>query len=135
MLRRSIDRIVVPAVTAVLLLGMLATVALAAWDISCMSGKICNYLDTNLQGPLAATAGSDYNYDGDNYPNWAISINDSVSSMINYYSTKDVIWYHHAQAGTPYLCVNSYTAVIQLATGHNDKFSRHDVQANASVCP
>jgi hypothetical protein len=134
MFRLSVDRVIVSAVTAVLLVGMLATAAIAAWDWTCNSGDICVYRERDLALPLAATPDNDWDYVGDNYPNTTSPINNSASSVVNYLSTKDVIWYRNSGGTGDQFCVNPNTAVLWVGLFNNDAFSSHGAWTNNSAC-
>lgn len=130
---RHLTRLVVPALTAVLLAGVLATVALA-WNSTCGSGEMCVYRDRDLGLPLAAQTGSNAKYGTAKYPNSSSNINDSASSLKNLYSNRDVTWHHEPNQGGAGFCVDSNVVVLWVGLFSNDAFSSHQLAGDDSAC-
>lgn len=82
--------------------------------------------------PLAAQASGDTNYADDTYPNNIDSIDNSVSSVRNRFSSRDVVWYFDPPHSGASLCVNSGWESSQL-NSHNDQYSAHLI-AVSSTC-
>ncbi len=122
--------IVAPAVAVLLVLALAATAF--AWDSSCTSSKACVWENSSFVVPIAAVATSDSNYVWSYYPNTLDSLNDTVSSIKNAFSSYDVVWFFSTSySGTSY-CLDSGWASGQL-NSHNDQYSSHLV-AVGSTC-
>lgn len=113
---------------------VLAPVLALAWDTSCVSGRVCVYRDSNFGLPLAATTGHDQNYVGDYYPNTNDSINDSISSLKNMYTSKDVVFYHDINYSDSAFCVDSWWQYSWAGLLNNDRFSSHLVALDDYAC-
>lgn len=134
--RLSTRRNVISVILALLLSGMLASAVLAtaSYDTNCSSGRICNYENRDLVVPLAATTTEDQNYAGEYYPNTVDSLNDSVSSTVNYLSSNKVIWYSSSGFSGTSFCVPPNTAATWVGLFYNDTFSSHII-AVGTTCP
>jgi hypothetical protein len=116
-----------------LLVG-LAPATTLAWSADCTNNKVCVSLDNNNTVPRAGQNGSNSNYQGDKYPNTNININDTVSSVFNVYTNRDVIFYHHANSSGNAFCVDSYSGYGYVGFWNNDRFSSHTVASDNSSC-
>jgi hypothetical protein len=138
MARSILKRGAAATLSALLLLGVVVTVAMAvdaSWNATCNAGEICNWKHTGYAVPLAATSSSDNNYTEGNdvYPNSQDGINDSVSSVRNMKSSNDAIWYTSAgYSGTPYCVPQGGYQSDQLGF-LNDSFSSHLI-ASSDAC-
>jgi hypothetical protein len=117
-------------------LTIMSATPVAAWQTSCgdlSGGHVCVWENGPYQVPKAAKDGSDANYSGDYYPNTSDSMNDSISSVYNYYPANDVIWHTNANNGGYALCVDSVSGYGTLG-GLNDAFSSHSVSLDDYSC-
>lgn len=115
-------------------LFVLWTGVAAAWDLSCVNGRVCVYKDSEFRVPMAADIGSEWSYVGDYYPNTGDSINDSVSSLKNLYQYNDVVFYHDVGYSGSAFCVDSYWQYSWVGLLNNDRFSSHLVAIDDSAC-
>lgn len=128
------------SLAAVLLVGLVPGVVTATpWTSGCSrtasSNVVCNFSDSNFGGVWGNWSGSRSNYSGDTYnSSTSISVNDSVSSMGNYYGSQDVIWYHEPNASGGNVCGNPNWEFSWPGLFHNDAFSSHVVAADANAC-
>lgn len=113
------------------IVGLGATAALA-WNDTCNVGEACLWRNGPFVVPLAAKPGSDANYSGNNYPNTQASIDNSVSSIRNYFNVHDVVWFFDPNySGTSYCEPAGYeTGVLN---SYNDQFSSH-LEATGGAC-
>jgi hypothetical protein len=134
MLSTVARRVLSPAIVAIVLSSVLASVTLAldaTWNASCNTGEVCNYMNWHWEVPAAATTSgdSDYGAGNDLYPNTGYSINNSVSSTGNLKTANDVVWYSGANYSGSSLCINAQGGAYTLGS-QNDVFSSHLIAAN-----
>lgn len=133
----NIQRSISLATILALVLTAVLAVPAFAWQTSCGDlggGHVCMWENASYQVPKAGKDGSDSNYTGDYYPNTMDSINDSVSSVWNYYPSKDVTWHTDANNGGSALCVDSVSGYGSFGWGYNDAFSSHEVALDDYAC-
>jgi hypothetical protein len=128
-----------------LVLGLLLSTAFSGWAsatypwVSGCSGYagsnyLCIYRDRDLQGAYGHMAGSNASYVGEDYPSSTYDVDNSVSSAMNLYGSKDVIWHHNINnQGTAY-CLDSNVAALWVGLFDNDVFSSHAVAVDDSAC-
>lgn len=130
---RLAARLLLPTLTALVLTGALPG-AVAAWTSNCGSGssnnRVCIWKEANFDLPRAGQNWSNQLYEG-KYDNSETKINDSASSLANYYSYSDIIWHWEANNQGFALCVPAGSAYSYVGDFHNDKFSSHAVTSNA----
>jgi hypothetical protein len=97
-------------------------------------GKVCVWSGSNWTVPKAGRDGSDSNYSGDVYPNTMISIDNSASSVANYYPAKDVTWHWEPSNKGFALCVDSGMGYASLPGWDNDMYSSHQVSLDDNAC-
>lgn len=126
-------RLVVPAILAALLAGMLSAVALASapWNGTCNWGELCIYYDRDYNGPVAAMTTSNASYNGETYPGITWGVNDTASSLKNLLSTYRVKWRHEIDYGGAEICIQPGYQISWVGLVHNDAFSSHLVTSNA----
>lgn len=122
--------LVIAGIVALLLTGSLASVVLA-WDASCDAGEACVWKNASFVVPLAAQSTGDSDYSNDNYPNTVDSMNDSVSSIRNRFSSNDVVWYFDKSYSGTSFCLNAGWESGQL-NAHNDQYSSHLIAASST---
>lgn len=132
-------RLAYPLVLALLLTGSWA-VSATAWSSfgeSCGSSYlICVFANDSYGDPHATTNGSDSNYSGDTYYNsGGQSINDSINSMQNWYSSQDVVFYTDAGSSGSSFCVGSLYGYTSINILLRDRFSSHSLIADDNACP
>jgi len=118
--------------TAVMLAAMVATAA-QAWNASCDSGEVCIFRDRDFAGPVAATSADVQVYSGQ-YPGSTANINDSVSSVKNRFTAKDVLFHNEYYYGGAVFCVDSYYSYSWVGLLNNDAWSSHNVTGDDSSC-
>lgn len=128
---RRWGRVFVCLLASAMFVVLLAAPALA-WNLTCGAGEMCNWKNSNFVVPKAALAVSDNTYVGNNYPNTTDSINDSVSSIRNNFSSKDVVWFFDSNYSGTSFCLNPNWESGQL-NSHQDEYSSHIV-AVGSTC-
>lgn len=96
--------------------------------------KICVSRDDNNTAPRATTNLSDSNYSGDIYYNTQSSINNSVSSMQNWFGANDVIFFTGASSSGSAFCVDTFYGYSSIALGWDDAFSSHTKAASDASC-
>lgn len=106
-----------------------------AWDASCVSGDVCIWRDRDFGLPVATQTGSNGNYGTAKYPNTTHDINDSASSVANYYTSRDVVFYHGTNGSGSSFCVDSWYQYSWVGLLNNDAFSSHSVTADDALCP
>jgi hypothetical protein len=130
-------RLLYPAMMAALLTALVPLMA-TAWSAgnSCGSStyKICVSKDDNNTVPRATTNLSDSNYAGDKYFNTTINIDDSVSSMQNWYSNRDVDFFRQPNYALDAMCVDSLYGYTSISFVWDDTFSSHILYAVDSTC-
>lgn len=111
----------------------LGAVALASapWNGTCNSGELCNFYDSNFNGPDAAMYGSNPSYHGETWPgnNWGM--NDSTSSVKNLLSSYYVKWRHEVDYGGSEVCLPAGWVASYVGLSHNDAFTSHLMSSNA----
>jgi hypothetical protein len=130
------NRLAFPIVIAALLALTVSGVA-SGWANTNSCGttyKICVSRDDNNGVPRAVTTTTDSSYVDDEYYNNPDSINNSVSSMQNWYSSQDVIFHHDTQNNGTAMCVDSLYGYTSISLTHDDKFSSHALTVNDSAC-
>lgn len=131
-------RLAYPAVLALLLTGTFAFSAMgwSAFGEGCGSSYlVCVSRDDNNTTPKATTNDSDSNYSGDTYYNsGGQSINDSINSMQNWYSSKDVTFHGDANQSGSALCVDSLYEFTSISIFLRDTFSSHQVGNDDNAC-
>lgn len=124
-----------PAIMAALLTALVPLMA-SAWSAgnSCGSStyKICVSLDDGNGVPRATTNGDDLSYVGDKYFNTNININDSVSSMQNWYSNQHVWFWQDTGWNGAHMCVPALYGFTSISWLHDDTFSSHFYQSGAA---
>jgi hypothetical protein len=134
---RLASRLLYPATLAVLLTALVPLMA-SAWSTgnSCGSStfKICVSIDDGNGVPRAVTNYSDSTYVSDKYPNTQWDINNSISSMQNWYSNRDVTFFHDYNYGGTAMCVDSLYGYTSISFVHDDTFSSHRLETNDGVC-
>lgn len=139
MIKRT-SRLALPAILAAFLLSGLpaAVLASAPWLSNCSGGAgsnyLCIYSDRDFAGNRAHMSGSNNSYAGETYPSSSNNVNDSVSSLKNLYSSKDVTWFNEPISGGAEFCVDFNTAVSWVGLFSNDAFSRHVVATDDIPC-
>ncbi|MGH7555585.1 MAG: hypothetical protein ACREMQ_21500, partial [Longimicrobiales bacterium] len=98
------------------------------------SYKICVSKDDGNGVPRATTNYSDASYVGDQYYNTTFNIDNSVSSMQNWYSNKDVTFHHDVNNGGTAMCVDSLYGYVSISIVHDDKFSSHQLGGDDGAC-
>jgi hypothetical protein len=132
-------RLVLPIALALVLVGSTGGVASASspWISGCSgqanAGYLCIYSDRDFAGWRGHESSSNINYSGQTYPGSTVGVNDSVSSMMNLFSSYDVVWYHDAVYNGSNLCVPSNWEYSYLGLFDNDAMSSHLV-AIGSTC-
>jgi len=133
----NVKRLVLPTLLAVTMTAIGAFAA-AGWanTTSCGSStfKICVSKDDNNTVPKAVTSTSDSSYIGDFYYNNPNTINDSVSSMQNWYSARDVIFHHDPNNNGDAMCVDSLYEYDSISIFHDDQFSSHALTSGDGAC-
>lgn len=134
-MKSVVNRFVTAGVVAVLLTAMSVFTAVA-WSTTCSTSaqKICVYSNADFGVPMAAMNGSLASYGTDKYPNTNLFINDTVSSVKNLYSTRDVIFKHDVGPGGGSLCVDSGAWYTYVGFWDNDRFSAHALTADDNAC-
>jgi hypothetical protein len=130
-------RLVALPITIALLLALVPIAAVSAWQVNCgniANGKVCVWSGSNWTVPKAGRDGSDSNYSGDVYPNTMISIDNSASSVANYYPAKDVTWHWEPSNKGFALCVDSGMGYASLPGWDNDMYSSHQVSLDDNAC-
>lgn len=134
---RSGARFVLPVALAALMVAAIAPAAMA-WSAGNNCGsttyKICVSVDDNMVTPRATTNLTDSDYSGDVYFNTSTSINNTVSSIQNWYSNRDVVWYTGSNGSGSALCVDSEFEYSSLGFGWDDAFSSHSLMADDNLC-
>jgi hypothetical protein len=131
-------RLAYPTLLALLLTGSFAFGA-SAWSSfgeGCGSSYlVCVYANDSYGDPHATTNGSDSNYSGDTYYNsGGASINDSINSMQNYYTSQDVTFHGDANQSGSSFCVDSFFGYTSINFFLRDTFSSHQVGNDDSAC-
>jgi hypothetical protein len=133
---RLVGRLLFPTIMATLLTGSIAwgTVAWSA-GTSCGSStyKICVSLNDGNGLPRATTNLNDSTYVGDYYYNSEQKIDNSVSSMQNWYSSSDVLFYWGAGYTGSNMCVDSLYGYTSISYTFDDSFTSHLIVAD-TVC-
>lgn len=124
-------RLIAASVSASALALALSSVAMA-WSATCSTNQACDWKDASFGVPLAAIGVSVADYAGSYYPNTVDTLNDSVSSIKNTFSTYDVVWFFDANYSGTSFCLNSGWSSGQL-NAHNDQYSSHLI-AVGSTC-
>lgn len=130
-------RLAYPTVLALLLTGSFAFSAMgwSAFGEGCGSTYLlCVSRDDNNTAPRATTNGSDSSYSGDFYYNTSDTIDNSISSLQNWFSV-DVTFHHGYDNGGTALCVDSLFGYTSLGVfGDDDAFSSHQVGNDDTAC-
>jgi hypothetical protein len=132
-IKATARRALIVGAVVVAIVGAFPSAALA-WDASCVTGDVCVWIDRDFGLPLASQVGPNNNYSGQQYPNSPSYINDSASSVANYYTDKDIVFYHDAYGSGSTLCVDSWYQYSWVGLSNNDKFSSHSVNINDDLC-
>ncbi len=125
---RSTSRATRATLLCLFLVGVLSGTALA-WDSVCNSGEMCNFSNGPFVSPIAASSSGDNNYSGDVFPGTQQTLNDSVSSIRNLKTNRDVVWYVDAGYRGALRCLDAGYQLGNLGS-LNDKFSSHLIAAN-----
>ena len=126
---RPMSRATLATLLGLVLVGVLPATSVWAWDSSCDSGEMCNWSNGPFVAPIAASPDRDNNYSGDVYPGTSQSLDDSVSSIKNRKTSRDVVWYFDAGYGGTPRCLNAGEEWGYLGD-HNDQYSSHLIAAN-----
>lgn len=118
---------------------MLALLTIAApgyalgWAFPCggVGERVCNWLDSGWDNSQAGRDGSDQTYVGDKYPNTNINIDNSASSLGNYYGVSDVTWHWEPNNQGIGLCASAGLGYSSLGF-NNDMFSSHAVSGSTT---
>lgn len=106
-MRRLLSNLVLAAVISAAL-GVAVVPAVAGWHENppgCDNGTgACVAIDDNQAGSRAVNCCSDTNWSGDVYPNTAVSINNTVSSVRNGFTTNDVTFHKNTSGGGDGFC-------------------------------
>lgn len=132
-IRSMTRRAVLVTAVVVTVVGAFPSAAFA-WDASCVTGDVCIWLDRDFGLPLASQVGTNNNYGTAKYPNNNNYINDSASSVANYYTSKDIVFFHGTFGGGDSLCTDSWWQYSWVGLLHNDAFSSHTVTVDDSLC-
>lgn len=115
-------------------LGMWVVPAVAGWHFSppvCdTTTGVCVSLDDNYVVPRAVNSISDSNWAGDNYPNTATTINNTVSSLRNRFATKDITWHKGTSGSGDSFCLpqgGTNNDLGFLGSGFDDQISSNGV--------
>lgn len=126
---------------ALALVGLLpgSAGAVTYWSTGCSgnanSNYVCNYSDRDFAGVFGNFAGSDASYVGQYYNSGTtITVNDTTSSVMNLYGSKDVTWHHEPNQGGSGFCINPNTAASWVGLFDNDAFSSHQVAVDNNAC-
>jgi len=107
-MRRLLANLSLAAVISVVL-GIWLVPTVAGWHESppgCdTSTGVCVSIDDNYVVPRAVTCCSDSNWSGDNYPNTATTINNTVSSVRNRFTTSDITFHKNSSGGGDGFCL------------------------------
>lgn len=134
---RLASRLLYPVIMAALLTALVPLMA-SAWSAgnSCGSSsyKICVSQDDGNGVPRATTNLSDSTYVGDKYFNTQWDIDNSISSMQNWYSNRDVTFFHTYNYTGGFMCVDSLYGYTSISFTHDDLLSSHRLEINDSSC-
>lgn len=133
MVRRPAKRAAIALAVVLALVGAFPSSAVA-WDASCVTGDVCVWIDRDFGLPLASQTGSNSNYGTTNYPNSTHDINNSASSVANYYTSKDIVFYDGTSGSGEAFCVDSWYQYSWVGLFSNDEFSSHSVTINDGLC-
>jgi hypothetical protein len=132
---RLASRLLYPAILSALLTPLIPLMA-SAWSAgnSCGSStyKICVSLDDNNTVPRATTNDTIASYVGAKYWNTQILIDNSVSSMQNWYSNQHVDFSQYAGYFGPLFCVPALYGYTSISWWWDDTFSSHFLRTGAS---
>jgi hypothetical protein len=137
--RKMARRLIVAVLLSLVLVSLWPSAALgsAPWLSGCSqqggSNYLCIYRDSELHGSVGHMAGSNSSYVGETYPSSDYNVDNSVSSMMNLYSSKDVTWHWNTNNSGTAFCLDSNVAALLIGTS-NDKFSSHQVAVDDSAC-
>ncbi|CAN5516229.1 hypothetical protein BH24ACT5_BH24ACT5_03740 [soil metagenome] len=103
------------------------------WAFPCggVGARVCNWLDSGWKNSQAGRDGSDSTYVGDKYPNTNINVDNSASSLANYYGSSDVTWHWEPNNQGIGLCADSGWGYTSLGL-NNDMFSSHAVSGGGT---
>lgn len=121
--------------------AMLAMLTVAApslvlgWTFPCggVGARVCNWLDGGFDdnNSKAARDGSDSTYVGDKYPNTNINVDNSASSLGNYYASSDITWHWEPNNQGIGLCASAGLGYSSLGL-NNDMISSHAVSGSTT---
>ena len=134
-LMRSLVVQLLLAATISTLAGALIVPAAAGWHESppvCDNGTgVCVSKDDNYVVPRAVNCCTDSNWTStDTYPNTGTTINDTVSSLRNGFSSQDILFFKEPGLTGDVMCVTSGKIINDLGFG---PFSWDDVISSNSV--
>lgn len=137
-MRDLVARLTLAAVLSTAL-GVLAAPSVAGvWGTLCSTTNgVCVWIDDNQTSSKATTGTTDNNYSGDVYPNTLTSINDTVSSVRNYFVSNDVTFHTGSSGGGSSFCQDSNTwdnDLGWLGGGYDDQLSSHAKVAGDGLC-
>lgn len=98
---------------------------------------ICVSENDNNTTPRAVTGYSDDTYNGDVYPNSGVGLNDTVSSVRNFATNKDVTFHHDYNNNGVSYCLDSNKSNNDLGNfgfGNDDHFSSHVAAGDDFAC-
>jgi hypothetical protein len=135
---RLVARLVYPALIAMVLTVIVQSLAIAAWSNTTQCGsstyKICVSRDDDNVLPKNSTNGDDTTYSNNVYTGTLDSMNNSISSMQNWYSGRDVLFYTESDQQQNNFCVDSLYGYNSIGFGWDDNFESHLRYANDSRC-
>lgn len=138
-MRDLLSRLFLAATVSALLGALLVPVA-SGWSTSytcTTTNGVCVSIDDNNGEPRAVTSGSDSNYNGDEYPNSSTTINDTVSSVRNAFTNRDITFSTNPNGGGSSFCQDSGTQDDDLGWfggGFDDQLSSHSKSGDDSAC-
>jgi hypothetical protein len=116
-----------------MLVGALIAPMAFAWHEqppACDNGTgVCISNEDNYAVPRAVNCCADSNWSGDVYPNTAISINDTASSVKNGFTSLDILFYKNSGQTGDVFCLDSGDVINDLGFG---LFSWDDVLSSNS---
>lgn len=134
---RLASRLSVPLILSLVLISALPLSA-GGWSAGNTCGsatfKICVSKDDGNGVPRATTNLSDNSYVGVKYFNTQDNIDNSVSSMQNWYSSQDVYFYQGVGHSGSVFCVDSLYGYTSISLFWRDTFSSHLLLVNDGFC-
>jgi hypothetical protein len=95
---------------------------------------LCVSDDDNNTAPRATTNDSDSSYSGDFYFNTSLTIDNSIQSMQNWFSSRDVTFHQdYNQTGNAF-CVDSLFEYSAISIFWDNTFSSHQVGNDDNAC-